>query len=47
MAWTRVADFERDLDEAPGRLAISRWACSIRFPVELQRRHSGGLLEHA
>ena len=48
MAWTSVADFERDFDEAAGCFADQ--LLSLQHALsdhELQRRHPRGLLEHA
>jgi hypothetical protein len=48
MAWTSVADFERDFDEAAGGFADQ--LLSLQHPLsghELQRRYPRGLLEHA
>ena len=47
MAWTGVADFERDFDESAGALANQ----PLRFEHalsghELQGHHPGGLLEY-
>jgi hypothetical protein len=48
MARARVADFERDFDEAAGGFADQ--LLSLQHALsdhELQRRHPRGLLEHA
>ena len=48
MAWTSVADFERDLDKATGCLADQLQGFQHALSDhELQRRHPCGLLEHA
>ena len=48
MAWTSVADFERDFDKATGCLADQLLGFQHALSDhELQRRHPRGLLEHA
>jgi hypothetical protein len=48
MAWTSVADFECDFDEAAGGFANQLLSLQHAFSGhELQRRYPRGLLEHA
>jgi hypothetical protein len=48
MAWTSVADFERDFDQAAGCFADQLLSLPHALSDhELQRRYPRGLLEHA